>query len=203
MKRAVRDAIASTFDYIIVGAGSTGCVLANRLSQNPNCRVLLIEAGSRDHSSAIHQPDGLFSLWGGDLDWQHSTEPQSGLNGRSILLSQGKVLGGSSSINAMIYTHGHRRDFDFAQSGSALGYGTDWDFNGAQQERGTGLYQVTVNAEGKRCSAAVAFLNPILYRSNLTILTDTEVTQIVIENDRAVGIRPKSQLRWDANSKLQ
>jgi choline dehydrogenase len=241
MKHAVRDAISSSFDYIIVGAGSTGCVLANRLSQNPNCRVLLIEAGSRDRSPAIHQPSGLFSLWGGDLDWQHSTQPQPGLNGRSILLSQGKVLGGSSSINAMIYTRGHRRDFDywkrlgnegwgydevlpyflksenflgqpseyhgiggeltvqtcpnpteiaqaFAQSGNALGYGTDWDFNGVQQERGTGLYQVTVNAEGKRCSAAVAFLNPILYRSNLTILTDTEVAQIVIEQDRAIGV---------------
>jgi choline dehydrogenase len=241
MKRAVKDSIPSSFDYIIVGAGSTGCVLANRLSQNPNCRVLLIEAGSRDRAPAIHQPGGLFSLWGSELDWQHSTEPQAGLNGRSILLSQGKVLGGSSSINAMIYTRGHRRDFDywkrlgnegwgyaevlpyflksehflgqpsefhssggeltvqtcpnpteiaqaFAQSGAALGYGTDWDFNGSKQEQGTGLYQVTVNAEGKRCSAAVAFLNPILYRSNLTVLTDTEVTQIVIENDRAIGV---------------
>jgi choline dehydrogenase len=233
--------IPASFDYIIVGAGATGCVLANRLSQNPHCRVLLIEAGSRDHNGAIHQPSGLLSLWGGELDWQHSTEPQAGLGGRSILLSQGKVLGGSSSINAMIYTRGHRRDFDywkrlgnegwgyqdvlpyflksenflgqpsefhgrsgeltvqtcpnpteiaqaFAQSGLALGYGQDWDFNGAQQERGTGLYQVTVNAEGKRCSAATAFLKPILYRPNLTVLTDTEVTQISIENDRAIGV---------------
>jgi choline dehydrogenase len=241
MNHAVREAISSSFDYIIVGAGSTGCVLANRLSQDPNCRVLLIEAGPCDRSPAIHQPSGLFSLWGGDLDWQHSTEPQPGLGGRSILLSQGKVLGGSSSINAMIYTRGHQRDFDywkrlgnegwgydevlpyflksenflgqpsefhglggeltvqtcpnpteiaqaFARSGKALGYGTDWDFNGAQQERGTGLYQVTVSAKGKRCSAAVAFLNPILHRSNLTVLTDTEVTQVVIENDRAMGV---------------
>jgi choline dehydrogenase len=241
MKRATKDSIPSAFDYIIVGAGTTGCVLANRLSQDPNCRVLLIEAGGADRVPAIHEPRSLFSLWGGELDWQYSTEPQAGLNGRSILLSQGKVLGGSSSINAMIYTRGHRRDFDywkslgnegwgyeevlpyflksenflgqpsafhgsggeltvqacpnpteiaqaFAQSGSALGYGTDWDFNGEQQERGTGLYQVTVNAEGKRCSAAVAFLNPILYRSNLTVLTDTEVKRIVIENDRAIGV---------------
>lgn len=125
MKRAIRDSIPSSFDYIIVGAGATGCVLANRLSQNPNCRVLLIEAGSRDRASEIHQPGGLFSLWGSELDWQHSTEPQAGLGGRSILLSQGKVLGGSSSINAMIYTRGHRRDFDHWKRLGNEGWGYD------------------------------------------------------------------------------
>jgi choline dehydrogenase-like flavoprotein len=101
------------FDYLIIGGGSAGCVLAARLSENPDISVALLEAGPPDTSVLIHCPAGLALLARtGQVNWQFETEPQAGLNGRAGYQPRGKVLGGSSSINAMIYTRGHRADYD-------------------------------------------------------------------------------------------
>lgn len=101
-----------TFDYIIVGAGSAGCVLANRLSQDPACRVLLLEAGGEDQSDAIYTPAYYSSLQDTHYDWAFRTPPQTHMNGRRIFVPQGRVLGGSSSLNFMIYMRGNRGDYD-------------------------------------------------------------------------------------------
>jgi choline dehydrogenase len=102
-----------TFDYVVAGGGSAGCVLANRLSQDPEVSVLLLEAGGKDDWIWIHIPVGyLFCIGNPRTDWCFRTEPEPGLNGRSILYARGRVLGGSSSINAMIYMRGQERDYD-------------------------------------------------------------------------------------------
>ncbi len=101
------------FDYVIVGAGAAGCVLANRLSADPDVSVLLLEAGGKDNWIWIHIPVGyLFCIGNPRTDWCYKTEPEPGLNGRSILYARGRVLGGCTSINAMIYMRGQARDYD-------------------------------------------------------------------------------------------
>ena len=116
----------STFDYIIVGAGTAGCVLANRLSANPKTQVLLLEAGKKDDYFWIDIPVGyLYTIGNPRTDWCYQTEPDAGLNGRSIGYARGKVLGGCSSINAMIYMRGQRDDFDHWQSLGNKDWG--WD----------------------------------------------------------------------------
>jgi choline dehydrogenase-like flavoprotein len=105
--------IEGEFDYIIVGAGSAGCVLANRLSADPGTRVLLLEAGGRDNWIWFHIPVGyLFAIGNPRADWMFSTEPEEGLNGRSLKYPRGKVIGGSSAINGMIYMLGQAGDYD-------------------------------------------------------------------------------------------
>lgn len=113
------------FDYIIVGAGSAGCVLANRLSENPDVRVLLLEAGASDWNPLVHMPAGIAQLVGQKgVNWDYNTAPEAQLNQRSLWWPRGKVLGGSSSINAMCYIRGHARDYD---EWAALGCdGWDW-----------------------------------------------------------------------------
>ncbi len=112
------------FDYIIVGAGTAGCVLANRLSADPNIRVLLLEAGGKDDYIWIHIPVGyLYCIGNPRTDWCYKTEPEPGLNGRSILYARGRTLGGCSSINAMIYMRGQSRDYDEWESLGNPGWG--------------------------------------------------------------------------------
>ena len=114
------------FDYLIVGAGSAGCVLANRLSADPAVRVLLLEAGPRDWHPFIHMPAGLAKLVNRKgVNWNYSTEPEPGLQGRRLWWPRGRVLGGSSSINAMCYVRGHPADYDGWAAGGARGW--DWD----------------------------------------------------------------------------
>ena len=101
-----------TFDYVIVGAGSAGCPVANRLSADPKNRVLLLEAGPKDRNIWIHIPIGYYKNMTSSLSWGFNTEPDRGLNGRSILWPRGKVLGGSSAINGLVYIRGQREDYD-------------------------------------------------------------------------------------------
>lgn len=109
------------YDYVIVGAGPAGCLLANRLSQNPEHRVLLLEAGGHDNYPWIHIPVGyLYCIGNPRTDWCFKTEPEPGLNGRTLNYPRGKVLGGCSSINGMIYMRGQARDYDlWAEQGNA------------------------------------------------------------------------------------
>jgi choline dehydrogenase len=115
----------SSYDYVIVGAGSAGCVLANRLSEDPDASVLLVEAGGRDTNDLIHIPAAFSALYRSAQDWDHSTGYEPHCNDRRIYLPRGKVLGGSSSINAMVYIRGNHADYDEWRDLGCAGWG--WD----------------------------------------------------------------------------
>jgi choline dehydrogenase len=113
------------FDYVIVGAGSAGCVLANRLSEDPDATVCLVEAGPPDSEEGLHIPVAFSKLYRTPFDWDFATEPEPALDGRNVYLPRGRVLGGSSSLNAMIYIRGNRRDYDEWRDLGNAGWG--WD----------------------------------------------------------------------------
>ncbi|HKV92664.1 MAG TPA: choline dehydrogenase [Candidatus Angelobacter sp.] len=224
------------YDYIIIGAGSAGCVLANRLSEDPKVKVLLLEAGGRDTRKEIHIPVAFSKLFKTPCDWAYYTDPEGQLANRSLYWPRGKVLGGSSAINAMIYIRGNRADYNswrdlgnpgwdyddvlpyfkksenqqhgaseyhgaagplhvsdlrtinplseaFIAAGEEAGFKRNPDFNGESQD-GFGFYQVT-QFNGKRHSAAAAFLHPAMSRPNLTVKTDAHVFGIYFEGKRA------------------
>lgn len=157
-----------TYDYIVAGAGSAGCVLANRLSADPSKRVLLLEAGGRDWYPWIHIPVGYFkTLHNPKTDWSYKTEPDPGLNGRSIDWPRGKTLGGSSSINGLLYVRGQRQDYDYWRQLGNTGWAYDDVLpyfkrsedqqNGADEYHGVGGGLSVQNMRAKReiCEALI------------------------------------------------
>ncbi|MEZ5870435.1 MAG: choline dehydrogenase [Nitratireductor sp.] len=227
-------------DYVVIGAGSAGCVIANRLSGDPSRSVVLLEAGGRDWNPWIHIPVGYFkTMHNPSVDWCYRTEPDPGLNGRRLDWPRGKVLGGSSSLNGLLYVRGQAEDYDrwrqmgntgwgwddvlplfrrsedqergedgfhgvggplsvsdlrirraicdaWVEAAQTVGYPFNPDYNGATQE-GVGYFQLTTR-NGRRCSTAVAYLDPVRSRQNLAIVTGAHVQRIEISNGRATGV---------------
>ena len=117
--------IEQTFDYIVVGSGSAGAVVSARLSEDPTKRVLLLEAGGRDRNPWIHIPIGYYkTMFNPNTSWNYETEPEDAVDGRAVLWPRGKTLGGSSSINGLLYVRGQHADYDhWRQLGNAGGVG--------------------------------------------------------------------------------
>jgi choline dehydrogenase len=229
-----------TFDYVIVGAGSAGCVLADRLTEDGRNSVLVLENGGSDRSVYIQMPTALsIPMNMPKYNWFYHTEPEQHLGGRRIHTPRGKVLGGSSSINGLVYVRGNPLDFDrweeegahgwsykdvlpyfrraekraaggdayrgdsgklcttngamenplnpvWIEAGRQAGYPITNDMNGFQQE-GFGRMDMTVG-DGRRCSAANAYLRPAMGRSNLDVRTRALVTRVLFDGRRAVGV---------------
>jgi choline dehydrogenase-like flavoprotein len=235
--------VSSNHDYVIVGAGSAGCVLANRLSEDPSVRVLLIEAGGRDRSMKVRIPAAFPQQFHTKLDWDFETEPEPHVDGRRLFVPRGRMLGGSSSMNAMLYVRGRPLDYDGWEAQGAPGWGyhdvlpyfkrsednvrgaSEYhgaggplrvseqrsprpldrrllaasesagipriaDYNGPEQD-GVSMFQVT-QRDGRRWSAADAFLRPALTRPNLDLRTGAQVLGVELADGRAVGVRVAS-----------
>lgn len=228
------------FDYLIVGAGTAGCVLANRLSENPKNSVCLINAGGTEKDLLVSMPLGCGnSIYKSQFSWPFYGAPEPHLLGRRLYHPRGIVLGGSSSINGMVYIRGQHQDYDDWASANATGWGwadclpyfiksecqahgpgelhgdqgpihvedisfrhfieevliqagvasglpLNTDFNGESQE-GIGRFQATIH-QGKRCSAASAYLRPAMSRKNLTVLTNTFVEKVIFSGNKATAL---------------
>ena len=234
------DGAMPTADYVIVGAGSAGCVLANRLTEDPSVNVTLLEAGAKDRSPNIKIPAAFPKQFKTKLDWDFSTDPEPHCDGRSLYIPRGKGLGGSSSMNAMLYVRGRPLDYDLWESQGCSGWG--WrdvrpyflkaensergasehhavggplnvadarspnpmtarflaaaqasgiplvdDYNGSEQD-GASMVQVT-QKNGRRWSAADAYLRPASKRTNLTVVTGAHVLAVELDGGRADGVR--------------
>jgi choline dehydrogenase len=238
------------FDYIVIGSGIGGCVVASRLSAKPGTKVLLLEAGPPADDPDIHSVEltSLFAVWSKpQFDWGLSTVNEPGLDGRKMQILQGKVAGGGSSYHGRIFIRGHRRDFDhwnymgnenwgfehvlpyfkksetymgprsefrgvdgplpvmdlpeerrsaasqaFVAGVRELGFKSDWDFNGPQQEGGAGFIQSTTTRDLKRASAFTAYIEPITknadnQRTRLTVEYEAFATRLLLEGRRAIG----------------
>lgn len=231
-------------DYVVVGGGTAGCVLANRLSASGKHKVVLLEAGPKDRYIWIHIPIGYAkTMFHPVYNWRFETEPEPHMNNRQVYWPRGRGLGGSSSINGLVYIRGQREDYDHWASlgntgwsfqdvlpyfrklednvrgadelhgaggpitcsdvgkkselieaiiagGNELGVVRNDDFNGPSQE-GVGYFQLFTR-NGLRCSTAVGYLRPAKHRQNLTVLTDSQATQLLFDehNDRrATGVQ--------------
>jgi len=235
------------YNYIIVGAGSAGCVLANRLSASGEHSVLLLEAGGSDKNILIQMPTALsYPMASKRFNWGYSTEPEPYVNNRRITCPRGKGLGGTSSINGMVYVRGHACDIDewetagakgwnyqnclpyykrsetwqngkntyrggngplgvsggnnmqgnplyqaFINAGVEAGYPSTDDYNGYRQE-GFGPMHMTVHG-GVRSSTSRAYLDPVKFRKNLTVMTGSFVDKVIFEDNRAIGVELKNQ----------
>ena len=229
------------YDYVIIGAGSAGSVLANRLSANGKFKLLVLEAGGSDQRFWVQTPIGYGkTFFDKSVNWMYHTEPDPGINNRSSYWPRGKIIGGSSSINAMVYIRGQQQDFDdwetlgnpgwgwqdvlpyfkksetcsdggseyrgdsgplyvnnvssqyhplchrFVDAALQQGYPFNPDFNGEQQE-GVGFYQITAR-NGRRMSAARAYLHPALKRNNCDIISRAQVTRIQFSGKVATAV---------------
>ena len=232
-----------TPDYIVIGAGSSGCVIVNRLSADPSLRVLLIEAGSSgEDDPLVTSPGRWTSLMGSQYDWSYATEPEPALDHRRIAVPRGRAHGGSSAINAMVHVRGDRRCFDnwlamgnagwgyedllplfkrsergddgasdyrasdgalavsrcrdphaahhaFLAAASELGFGADedYDFNVPEPVGVAGFYQRNI-LDGRRHSAAAAFLMPAMLRPNVEVCSGAQVLRLTTVGHRVVGV---------------